>query len=419
MIRDTSVQDTVMVSKHSKVKIVFMVIAAFALAGLAWQVTASWLNQEASVAQSQLKLAKVERGNFLRDVVATGKIVAANAPVVYSPENGLVTMKVKPGDMVSQGQKIASIDSPQLMAILKQQKTQVQQLTSALSREKLTARRKELELQQKLELAKVDLAAAEREARRANVSIDRQLISQIDFEQAQDELAKSRLRARHAEQETKLASDTLAFEVQNTALELQAEQQKLAELQRKVNELTIMSPVNGVVGNWLVEQKAKVASNQSLMMIVDLSAYEAELQVPEAYADELGLGMTVEITIAGKQLTGKLASISPEVIQSQVTARVRMDANSTDGLRQNQRVSGRIILEQKHDVLMVRRGQFYQSGGGRVAYVVKDGVAEKTALQSGATSMSYIEILDGVRAGDTLVISDLSVFKKKDRVALN
>lgn len=419
MIRDTSQQDTQVVVKQSnRVKQVVYVSIIAVILFITWQATSSWLSADKSIARDQLKLATVERGDLLRDIVASGKIVAANAPIVYSPEQGLVTLKVKPGDMVELGQKVAEIDSPQLMATLGQQKTLVQRLSSALNREKLASRRKQLEYQQKLELAKVDLAAAEREARRANQSIERNIISQIDFEQAQDELAKSRLRTQHAEQEARLAIDTLAFEVENKALELKAEQQRLAELQRKVDELDIMSPVNGIVGNWLVEQKAKVNNNDSLMMIVDLSAYEAELQVPEAYADELGLGMAVEVSMAGKTLYGQLASISPEVIGSQVTARVRMDKTQGAGLRQNQRVSGRIILEQKENVLMVRRGQFYQSGAGKLAYLVRDDSAERIAIESGVTSMSHIEIIEGAKEGDTLVISSLELFDDKARVLL-
>ncbi|GLX79487.1 RND transporter MFP subunit [Thalassotalea insulae] len=419
MIRDTSQQDSVMTQKKGlTVKTLMWLAVIVLLAVVGWRAIDSWLTNDVSVAKEQLKLATVERGELLRDIVSTGKIVAANAPVIYSPEEGLVTMSVKPGDMVKAGQEVALIASPQLMARLSQQKTLVQQLTSAFNREKLSARRKQLELQQKLELAKVDLAAAEREARRADTSIARQLISQIDFEQAQDDLAKAKLRTHHAEQEAFLSKDTLAFEVENKELELKAQQQVLAELQRKVDELTVLSPVAGIVGNWLVEQKAKVGTNQSLMMIVDLSAYEAELQVPESYADELGLGMLVEISVAGKQLVGQLSSISPEVINNKVTTRVRMPTDEGTALRQNQRVSARIILEQKDDVLMVRRGQFYQSGAGKVGYQIKDGVAQRIALQSGATSMSHIEILNGVKEGDTLVISSLDVFDNKDRVLL-
>ena len=419
MIKDTSKQDTVVATNNKRyLKTLFWGSFVVVVILIGWNAFNNWNTNELSISRDQLKLSKVERGNLLRDIVATGKIVAANAPIVYSPEQGLVTLLVKPGDLVKKDQNIAIIDSPQLMAELNKQKTLVQQLTSDVSREKLAARRTQLALQQKAELAKVNLAAAEREARRANVSIKRNLISQIDYEQSQDELAKAQLTSHHAEQEAKLAEDTLAFEVKNKELQLKAQQQEFAELQRKVGELAVASPVAGIVGNWLVEQKAKVSSNESLMMIVDLSAYEAELQVPETFADEIGLGMSVEIKFAGRQLKGTLASISPEVINNQVTARVRMADIQDISLRQNQRVSARIILEQKENVLMVRRGQFYQSGAGKISYRVNDNTVEKINIVSGANSMSHIEIISGVKEGDTLVISDLEVFDNKAQVLL-
>lgn len=73
------------------------------------------------------------------------------------------------------------------------------------------------------------------------------------------------------------------------------------------------APLAGIVGNWLTTQKSVVSLSQPLMTIVDLSAFEAELLVAESYADEIGLGMPVELHVAGEQLSGRISSISPEV----------------------------------------------------------------------------------------------------------
>jgi len=418
VIRDTSQQDQVVTTSKSKKK--WIVITALSIAGVvfAGQAMSRWLSVDHSVSKSQIRFAKVERGDMHRDISASGKVVAANAPIVYSAEQGLVTLHVKPGDLVKAKQVVAMIDSPILMAELQQQQTAVQRITSDVNRAKLDARRQQLALQQRLDVAKVDLSAAERESRRATISIERELISQIDFEKAQDDLAKSQLSYAHAKQEAELAKDTLAFEIENKTLELKTQQLMLSELERKVRELEIRSPVDGIVGNWLVEQKAKIERNQALMKIVDLSAYDAEIQVPESYADELGLGMSVEVNVSGTLLMGQLSSISPEVRNNQVTARVRISGESEISLRQNQRVNARIILEQKESVLMVRRGQFYSSGAGKVAYKVLGDNAERIEIQSGASSMSHIELLAGVEEGDTIVISNIDVFENKPQVLL-
>ncbi|WP_286264038.1 efflux RND transporter periplasmic adaptor subunit [Thalassotalea atypica] len=419
-MRDTSLQDRQITNHNPKwIKPAGLIVAGAIVIGLAWQSFAGWASVDHSVELKSVKLATVERGDFIRDIAATGRVVAANAPILYSPEVGLVTLLVKPGDSVEQDQVVAVIDSPQLLSQKQQQLAIVEQLKAEISRVELSASRSSLRLQQQMDLAKVNLEAAEREFRRAEISIKKQLISQIDYEEAQDELAKSRLIAKHAEQDVELAKRSLAFEVENKKLEFKQQQVVLLELERKVGGLSVKSPVKGVVGNWLTEQKNQVQRNQELMKVVDLTAYEAQLQISESYAAELGIGMNVDLTIGGHPLIGVLSAISPEVNNNQVTAQVKIRDKNGAKLRQNQRVNARILLEQKEDVVMIKRGQFYGSGAGKVAYVVNDSIAQRVDLESGSTSTGYVEILAGVNVGDTLVISNLSVFKGKERIVLH
>jgi HlyD family secretion protein len=82
-------------------------------------------------------------------------------------------------------------------------------------------------------------------------------------------------------------------------------------------------------------------------------------------------------------------------------------------------LSGRIVFEQKTNVLKVARGDFISSGGGRQAYRLLDNVAIKTPVELGAISVQWVEVLAGLNEGDQLVISNLSEFKDQPRVRLN
>ncbi len=139
-----------------------------------------------------------------------------------------------------------------------------------------------------------------------------------------------------------------------------------------------------------------VAANTALMTVVDLSKLEVELEIPESYADDLGLGMNAEVTIGAATATGKLSALSPEVVRNQVLARVRFDGAQPAGLRQNQRVTARILIEEKPNVLMLPRGPFVEDQGGRSAYVMDGSVAVRRPIQIGATSVSAVEILSGL-----------------------
>jgi HlyD family secretion protein len=112
-----------------------------------------------------------------------------------------------------------------------------------------------------------------------------------------------------------------------------------------------------------------------------------------------------------------VSAISPEVRGGEVTGRVKL-AQVPVGLRQNQRVSVRILMDRRDGVLKIERGGFYEAGGGATAYVVLDGVAERRPIKTGAVSVREIEILEGLAAGDQVVISDTDEFKDAARVML-
>lgn len=417
MIRDTSGQDQVIKQKSNFVKPVLLLTAVLAVVTWTGFAMINSDNATVSVNKAQLKIATVVKGDLVRDISATGKIVAANAPKAYSPEQGFVTLKVKAGDAVEKNQVIAEVESPELNNNLKQQESELERLKGELARSELDARRQALTLAKTLDLAQVELSAAERENRRAKISIEKRLISQIDLEKAVDDLAKAKLTFKHAEQEVALAKDTLAFELQSAKSQVVRQQLVVDELTRQVSNLKVKASVSGIVGNLLVQPKAVVSKNQALLTLVDLSAFEAELQVPESYANDLGIGMAVELKIGAEQIKGTLSAISPEVNNREVTTRVRFAKNDTSNIRQNQRLSGRILLESRDDVLMVKRGGFLNAGG-YVAYKVNEDIAERVEINTGVTSINNVEILAGLKTGDQIIISNYDTFKNADAILL-
>lgn len=416
MIKDTSAQDSSVVQAKSYKKPIIVVATIMSFVALCAQAFMGNEKGAISVDKNTVRIAPVTLATLVRDVSASGKIVAANAPKVYSPERGYVDLRVKAGDNVNKGAMIAIVESPELTNELKQQQSVLARLDGELQRKHLEARRQKLSLTKALDLAQVELNAADRENRRAKLSISKNLISQIDLEKAVDDLARAKLSYKHAQQEVALANDTLAFELKAAERDLARQQLIVDELNRQVSNLTIEASVSGIVGNLLVQQKEAVTQSQPLMTLVDLSHFEAELQVPESYANELGLGMAVELTLGANKVTGTLSAISPEVNNREVTTRVRFDKELT-GIRQNQRLTARILLENRDNVLQIKRGAFTQQGGTHAYKVIGD-TAQRIDISIGATSINAIEIMTGVEPGDQLIISTYDNFKNASTLLL-
>ncbi|PIW61379.1 HlyD family efflux transporter periplasmic adaptor subunit [Shewanella sp. CG12_big_fil_rev_8_21_14_0_65_47_15] len=420
MIKDTSGQDTILVPSTTKRLKAPMIITGCTLlvSALVWA-SFGTDNVSKSLNRSDITTATLYVGTLTRDVATTGKIVAANAPILYSTEEGTVTLLSNPGDTVNKGDVVAKLDSPRLSNQLEQAKSVLASMESALERAKLDARRDQLQAYQTLDMATVDLEAADRESRRGELLIQSQLIGQIDYEKGKDDLHKAKLKFAHAQQEVALTKDTLTFEIKNKALEVERQSLAVQELERQVDALNIKAPVAGIIGNWLTEQKTRLSANQPILTVVDLSAYEAELAVPESYADDLGLGMEVELSFGSVKLMGQLSSISPEVRNREVTARVQFDQSDSLKLRQNQRISARVLLEHRPNVLMVKRGDFMTSGGGNEVYQIEGDLASRRTIKLGSTSLSQVEVLDGGKAGDEWVISSTNPFNNAEQVRIH
>jgi HlyD family secretion protein len=378
----------------------------------------NWLSAEGAVPRERVRIAEVTRGEFVRDVSAQGTVVAAVSPTLFAAASGTVHFVVQAGDTVAKGQVLATVDSPELRNELQREQATLAGMELAVQRQGIDTRRQILGNQQAIDLANVSLQAADREKRRAEDSWGKHLISERDYEQARDEAAAAAVNHKHSIDTAQLQKESLEFELRARRLERDRQRLVVADLERRVGGLEVRSPVDGVVGTLAVNERASIARDAPLLTVVDLSGFEVEVQVPESYADDLGLGMDAEVTYAARKYAAKVSAVSPEVRQGQVTGRLRFSGDVPQGLRQNQRLSARIVLEARNDVLKVTRGSFLDSGGGRIAYVVRGDVASRVPIQTGASSVSEVEIIAGLAAGDRIIVSNLDAFDRIENVRL-
>ncbi len=421
MIQDTSAQDTIVEREATPLwrKPWMLAPVAILLLAAAYPTVATWSSADASVNLSRVRVASVERGTFTRDVAMQGNIVAANSPSLYAPAIGTVTLIANPGQNVKEGELLAKIESPQLTNQLQRELAKLESLRIELDRQRIASKQSKIKSRQQTQLEKVALDAAKREKRRAEQSVKRQAISQFDYEKAIDDFKRSQLKFDFAVEQAALEKEILQFELKTRESEVSQYSLEVDNTQRLVAELDIVAPVSGVVGSWSVEQKAAVAVNQALLTVVDLSALEVEVDIPESYSDELGIGMAVKVTYNSRQYDAAISSISPEVSGGVVKGRVTFTDTPPAGIKQNQRVSSKALLEQKDNVLYLPRGSFVQHYGGMKAFVVEDGVATLKDIVLGSSSIGKIEVLSGLKEGERIIISNTDFVEDAKVLVLN
>jgi HlyD family secretion protein len=421
MIEGTNAQDEVVASPKNRAvkKILLSISLLCSLSYLAFPILSQWYSSIPSVESKSIKVDTVIRGDLIRDVVVSGKAVAANAPQLYNTEIGKITLLAKPGEAVDKNQIVAHLVSPELDALIKLQQSTLEQLSINANRGVLADKEAQLDLESNMNTAQSRLNIAKREFQRAEISYGKQIISEVDWLKSQDAVADATRLFEHAKKRVAFAIERLRFEKKHREFLVQKEKIILEELSRRYSALAIKAPVNGVVGNWLVAQKNTVAANTAIMTIVDLSEYEAELNVPEFYADDLGIGLEVSMKISGVSVRGEIIAISPEVKANQVSVRAKINNSQKIQLRQNQRINARIEFEKKDDVLMVKRGAFMGSLGGKFIFkLVEDNYANKIAITTGTSSVEYIEITSGLEEGQQVITSDYQDYNNAEQIYL-
>jgi HlyD family secretion protein len=383
-------------------------IGLLVLALLGWSLQA-WLSSERVISRDRLRLATVERGPFIRDVAATGLVVAAVSPTLFAEAPGTISYKVRAGDVVKAGDVLGVVESAALANEYERERASLAAADATLNQKTIEIRRQMLKSSQDSDLAKVQITAAEREYKRAEDAWSIHVIPERDYLRARDDLDTARLNYAHAVATAGLEKDSLQLELRSQRSQRDAQALLVARLRERVEALTLRSPVAGIVATLTQVERAQVAENAPLVTVVDLSALEIEFQVAESYANEIRPGMNAEVSLDGRKLIGTVAGISPDVRNSQVTGRVRF-AEQPRGLRQNQRSSVRIVLDERSDVLRVARSPF-QDSDTRFVYVVRDDEAVRTPVEFGAAAIGQMEIRNGLVPGDVVVLSDMREYQ--------
>jgi HlyD family secretion protein len=196
--------------------------------------------------------------------------------------------------------------------------------------------------------------------------------------------------------------------VRDKELQLERQASLVSELQRQADLTSIAAPFDGMVASVAVQDRDAVLASAPILTVVNLTKMEIEISLPESYASDAVPGTPALVFFEGKEHPAKVSAVSPEIKDSQIRGTVVFDGEAPAALRQSQRVSVRLVFEEKPNVLRLPRGPFLESGAGRQVFVVENGVAVRRDVEVGALSVSDVEVVSGLKEGDRVVISDTS-----------
>jgi HlyD family secretion protein len=375
-----------------------------------------------SVSRATVWVDTVKRGPMLRQVRGLGTLVPEEFRWIPAQTEGRVErILIRPGTAVKPESIVLEMSNQELENSASDAEWQLKAAEADFTNTKV-------KLESQLLDQKAAFATTEAVAKQAKLQAE----ADTDLSQHGliSDLSLKLSLSKADESATRLELDRKRLDIaaQSTEAELQAQQARLEQIRaqaalrhNQVRQLTVRAGIEGVLQQLPVEVGQRLAPGATLAKVTVPGRLKAELKIAETQAKDIQIGQKASIDTRNGIVEGKVSRVDPAVQNGTVTVDVAMTGPLPKGARPDLSVEGTIELERLDDVLYVGRPAFgqEQSVVGLFRLIDEGQGAVRVQVKLGRSSVNTVEILDGLQAGDQVILSDTSAWDAFDRLRLN
>jgi HlyD family secretion protein len=362
----------------------------------------------------------VKRGPMVRQVRGSGTLVPEEIRWIPATTQGRVERIVlRPGAQVKTGTVILELTNPELQQSVKEADLAYQSAQAAFQNRKAELERQLLSeqasvagIESKLNNAMLTLEANEQLAKDGLISsialkqsraAAEELKNQLAIEQKRLEVTRQGIKSQLAPQEAEVNQRQAAY-----ALRV-----------RQLDDLKVKASMDGVLQVVPVEVGQQVGPGENLARVANPLNLKAELRIAETQTKDLAIGLPAEVDTRNGVVKGRVSRIDPAATNGTVGVDVILEGALPPGARPDLSVDGTIRLELLENVIYVGRPAFGQENSTVGLFKVgPDGEAVRTNVKLGRSSVSTIEVIDGLQPGDQVILSDMSSYDDYQRIRL-
>jgi len=376
---------------------------------------------------------QVKRGPMLREVRGLGTLVPVDTMLITATTDGRVgRILIRPGTQVKADSVVMEMSSPELQTLLLSAEFALKAAQADYENLKVTLEKSLLDMQANAAQVEADYNTAKLQADRDLALAKENLLPNVDA-QISDVKAKQ-LAGRYKIEQQRLTTYSRGEEAQLAAQKVKVDQLRGEyELKKsQVDQLKVRAGFDGTLQALPppmvpVEEGQKVVAGTALGKVAQPSHLKAELKIAETQVKDITIGQpaTIDTRLAGGgsngMIEGKVIRIDPSILNGTVTVDVALLGSLPNGARPDLSVDGTIQLEKLDNVVYVGRPVFGQENSSVSLFKIDpDGkYAAKTKVTFGRSSVNTIEVKEGLKVGDRVILSDMSAYDAYERIKLN
>lgn len=368
----------------------------------------------------------VKRGEMLLQVRGNGTLVPEEVRQIAAPVEGRVEqIFVKAGTEVSAGTVLVELSNPTLQQQAVDVQYQVKSAEADLNNlrarndsDRMAQQAATAQVESEYNQAKIQLDTDEQLGKEGLVPLLTLRISRVKVEQLANRLVIEKKRLGTAKESADAQIAAQQSRIEQLRAQLRLDQANVASLQ-------VRAGTNGVLQEVTVTVGQQITPGTNIARVADPSSLKAALQIPETQIKDVAIGQKASIDTRsgnGGVIEGRVERLDPAAHNGTFTVDVQLEGQLPPGARVDLSVDGTIELARLDNVLYVGRPS---SGGGAQANITlfklePDGhTAVRVPVRLGRASVSTVEVLDGLREGDTVILSDTQQWDGVDRIRID
>jgi HlyD family secretion protein len=364
----------------------------------------------------------VARGPMVRQVRGLGTLVPEEIRWIAARTDARVDRIVlRPGAQVTPESVILVLNNPTVVEAAVSAESQLKSAEAELGNLKMTLQKSVLDAEAQLANAKSNFETTRLKAEVNDDLFKDGLVSNL-------ELRSSKVAAEDTSTLYEIEQKRFAFTKDSIAPQLAVKEAEVdriraqAKLRRdEADALSVRAGMPGVLQVLPVEVGAQVQPGANLARVANPTRLKAEVRIAETQAKDIQIGQVASIDTRNGIVAGHVSRIDPSVQNGTVTVDVSLEGELPRGARPDLSVDGTIELERLDDVIYVGRPAFGQerSTVGIFKLDLEGNYATRTQVQLGRSSVNTIEIVNGLRPGDRVILSDMTQWDTNERIRLN
>jgi multidrug efflux pump subunit AcrA (membrane-fusion protein) len=376
-----------------------------------------------SVDASTVWLDQVKRGSMLRQTRGLGSLVPTPEAITAISAQTDVTVErilALAGTPVKSDTVIMELSNPQVVQQAMDADEQLKSAEADFQNTKAKVNSDLGQLKQEQATVKADYDDAKRTADANRELVKIGVLSQqaLDTSVGKEQELATRY---------KIEQERIALSEKSTETQLAVAQAKIDQMRaldqfehKQLDALKVRAGIPGVLQDVPVAVGQRVPQGTILAHVVQPEHLKAELKIPETTAKDVEIGQSAEIDTHNGIIPGHVIRIDPAAVNGTFTVDVALEGALPKGARPDLSVDGTITMEKLDNVLYVGRPAFGQEKSKVSMFkLLSDGkTAERVPVELGRSSVNSIEIVSGLREGDTVILSDMSRWDNADRIRL-